>query len=508
MKNTGTSCALAAASGFLIAAFAFAEESVERHAGKVGDLTSSARVITAKSGEDIEVEAGVLLVAETRGRSDRVVSIPFYRLATTSDQPEAPIFLLAGGPGSSWIDRFENPENFAEAQFYRGIADVVLFDQRGAGHSLPRMECDDRGQLPSGEAINPEALTRELRDMSARCRRRWVAAGVDLRSYTTQESANDVLALQAALGYDRMTLVGGSYGAHLALALMRKAPERIERVILSGVEGLDHTWDDPAAKLAALERIAGAAEVSQELATTIPEGGLLEALRVVVKRLEADPVLVEVSGEDGSSPVSVMVDALAVRRFAAFQAGRRSRPNAWPEFILRLYREDYSQVARGALALRSLRIDEPLHYMMDCSSGVSPERAARYAADRASDLLGDINYEYRALCVPWDAADLGTGFRAPLVSDIPTLIVHGTWDTSTPIENAREVVAGLSNGHLVEVIGGTHGALYNLYAYWEPAYRLVEGFLRGQDDNLPSSVTLPPVTFTSPMPVPESASAP
>jgi len=40
-------------------------------------------------------------------------------------------------------------------------------------------------------------------------------------------------------------------------------------------------------------------------------------------------------------------------------------------------------------------------------------------------------------CDVWPFDDLGPAFRAEVISDIPTLIIHGTWDTSTPRERAR-----------------------------------------------------------------------
>jgi pimeloyl-ACP methyl ester carboxylesterase len=146
--------------------------------------------------------------------------------------------------------------------------------------------------------------------------------------------------------------------------------------------------------------------------------------------------------------------------------------------------------------MRDLRLDDPMHYMMDCASGISPQRAARYRRHPAQELLGDVNWEYETLCDVWQAPDLGPEFRAPLVSAIPTLIVHGTWDTSTPIENAREVIAGLSNGHLVEVIGGGHGALYDLDRSWPPMRERLAAFLRGERVRFPTSVTLPPVELS------------
>lgn len=56
-----------------------------------------------------------------------------------------------------------------------------------------------------------------------------------------------------------------------------------------GIEGTDQTWDDPAGFLATLERIAKAAESSDELGPHIPEGGLINALQTVIDRLEKHP---------------------------------------------------------------------------------------------------------------------------------------------------------------------------------------------------------------------------
>ena len=463
--------------------------SVERAAGSPGDLSIGTEAVTLEDNTLVEVEAGQFLVPENRNvPNSPVVSLPFYRLRSTTQNPANPIFLLAGGPGSSWIDRFENLENFNEVRFYQTFADVVLFDQRGAGHSLPKMSCDERQTLPLTIPLDPSTVASKLQEMSQACRDHWIEAGVDLSGYTTEENVDDVLELASALGYSKINLVGGSYGSHLALALMRAKSPMIGRVVLYGIEGLDQTWDDPGARLATYERIAGSIAASDPLGASIPESGLLESLREVIQRLEAEPVLVSIG--EGEEETKVLVDAEVVRRVAGFQAGRRSRPNAWPEFILDLVAGDYSFVARGAIAVRSLRLHHPMHYMMDCASGISPARAKRYRTDPAREILGDINFEYEALCGSWQAPDLGPEFRAPLFSEIPTLMMHGTWDTSTPIENAREVIATLPNGHLVEVIGGSHGALYNLYEEWKPMKQRLATFLKGGPLQFPSSVTL------------------
>lgn len=457
-------------------------------------LTTGTRTVTTDHGVTVEVEAGSLRVPAHRARPGGAeYELPYYRLRSTAAEPGAPIFLLAGGPGASWLDHLERREPFEEVQLYRSVADVILFDQRGGGRSRPVLRCEGSEPIPVDRPLDPGELAASMRRLSEACRDRLAAAGAVLEGLTTLESADDVDALRAALGYERMTLVGGSYGSHLALALMRRFPGRIDRVVLHGVEGLDHTWDDPAGRWAALERIAAAAEADPALRGEIPEGGLLAALKAVIRRLEEKPatVVVHHEGED----VAVVVDAALVRLVSSAQAGRRGRADAWPRMILELYRGDHERLAKNRLRKRRLRLDTPMHYMMDCASGVSPERAARYATDPAIEVLGDINLEYRAVCGAWRAPDLGPAFRAPVVSDIPTLIVHGTWDTSTPLTNAHEVASTLSDVRLVEVEEGGHGALYTLLEHWGPMHASLARFLRGEPVTFPARVSLPRVSF-------------
>ncbi|MEX1256784.1 MAG: alpha/beta fold hydrolase [Gemmatimonadota bacterium] len=461
-------------------------------------MTMESAVVEAFGGVALAADAGVLIVPESRTKATRrVISIPFYRLRSTSDTPASPIFLLHGGPGGSMIDGLQEEGTVEHILFYRGIADVVIFDQRGGGHALPELACDETSFIPSHEPVNLAAIAAAFRETSARCRADLVAEGVDLGAYNTIENAADMDALRSALGYERVTLIGGSYGTHLALTVMRLFPETVDRVVLHGVEGLDHTWDSPAGRLAVLERHAAAAEASAEMGSRIPAAGLIAALRGVIERLDLEPVRVPVPGAPDGSFETVGGDL--IRFLAGYEAGQRNRPNAWPEMILALSEGDYSFPATVAREIREegIQPDDPVHYTMDCASGISSARRERLAEEAGVDLLGGVNWEYEEICPVWDAPDLGDDFRSPLESAIPTVIVHGTWDYSTPIENAREVAATLSNSQLVEVVTGTHGALYNVFGRWQPMKSLLAAFLRGEEVRFPGEVQLE-VQFTAP----------
>lgn len=455
--------------------------------------TGAPRRLTAPDADGLALEAehGWLDVPENR-LADRParIRLPYYRFKSRARQPASPIFLLAGGPGASWMQRLEQRREYLEeVEYYRGIADVVVFDQRGAGDARPRLDCPQRARIPHDVPLSPERLATALREALAQCRDQWLARGVDLTAYNTVENAADVDALRRALGYRRITLLGGSYGSHLALQVMRDFPATVDRAVLYGVEGPDHTWDDPAAKLATLARIAAEIEHAPELVDAeLPDGGLLGVLAHVLERLEQAPVTVPVG--DGDAAPRVLVDAALVRRIAGHRAGSRDEPLAWPRFLIAMDRGDFSLAGRAALAWRDIPLDDPVHWSMDCASGISDARRRRLERSPASGLLGDPNFEYRELCGIWPHRDLGAGFRAPLRSRHPVLILHGDRDTSTPIENAREVAAALPNARLVEVRGGGHGAIYNLYQRWPPMRRRLAGFLAGGDADFPAHITL------------------
>jgi hypothetical protein len=136
--------------------------------------------------------------------------------------------------------------------------------------------------------------------------------------------------------------------------------------------------------------------------------------------------------------------------------------------------------------------------MLDCGSGITPERLAEQTADPANKLLWRMNSIYLDGCAAWDS-DLGDDFRRNFETEIPTVIVHGTWDLSTPLENAQELVPYFKNSKFIPVVRGPHGALV---AAMNASEEFRKGIMRfaasGDMSQLPDTVTLPPVTWRVP----------
>jgi pimeloyl-ACP methyl ester carboxylesterase len=92
-----------------------------------------------------------------------------------------------------------------------------------------------------------------------------------------------------------------------------------------------------------------------------------------------------------------------------------------------------------------------MSFMMDCYSGISPERRRRIKQEARRTLLADtMDLPQPDICDAWGNPDLGDAFRSTVRSKIPMLFISGTFDVRTPVSNAEEVRRGFSNSyHLI-----------------------------------------------------------
>lgn len=108
----------------------------------------------------------------------------------------APAIFLHGGPGAGCDAR---SRTFFDPEFYR----IVVFDQRGSGRSVPNASDDLRGSLVGN---------------------------------TTPNLVQDIDKIRKELGIEKWGVVlGGSWGATLALAYAQTFPDRCQCLVLRGV---------------------------------------------------------------------------------------------------------------------------------------------------------------------------------------------------------------------------------------------------------------------------------
>lgn len=411
-------------------------------------------VFEAEDGK-VEAERGTITVPENRSRpGGRTIDLAFVRFRSTSPKPGSPIVYLAGGPGGSGIGAAQGPR-FRLFQALREVADVIAFDQRGTGHSQPDMQCEQNRGLPLDKAGNLEEMLTILRAQSKACAAAMRARGIDLSVYNTIESADDLDALRRALGAEKISLWSISYGTHLAFATLRRHEPHIDRVILAGTEGPDHSWKLPSAQQALLEEIAALIKKDPVVGKAVPD--LLGLMRGVLDQLGRQPVTVTLTHPETGQSAPVTVGKLDLQVATAQMLTGPDSFAPLADVYARMAAGDFVSLALQTAQERQGALGSAMSMAMDCASGATAGRIQRIAEEAPGTLLGDaINVPFPGICAAWEVPDLGDTFRAPLVSAVPALFISGTLDGRTPVANAEEVRRGFRNGIHLVIEGAGH----------------------------------------------------
>jgi pimeloyl-ACP methyl ester carboxylesterase len=366
-----------------------------------------------------------------------------------------PIFFFAGGPGQSAVGLAGTVERLTSRLGAR--RDLVLIDQRGTGHSAP-LHCD----VPTAD----ESLARMLDRARAIAALDACRASLqklpwgDLRFYTTAIAMADADAVRAALGAERVDLIGISYGTRAALEYLRAYPTHVRRVVLDGVAPPDMVLpesDDVDAEtaLAALFRDCAAestcARAHPALAQTWQ--GALSALPKAIVFTE---------------PVSGQLRHVTMTREAL-----RSlvRPGLYSPALGALLPYAIEQAAAGryeplmTLAAGDVDISEGEHFSVVCAEDAPRMTAAGPGSDQGAQGL------YRAACARWPRGDVPPAFYTIPRSDAAVLLLSGGLDPVTPPRHAQRVAQALgpkarslvvaNNGHNVTAIACMRDAVFH-----------------------------------------------
>jgi len=451
------------------------------------------------TGETVRYEIGTLYVPENRGKPDsRRIGVGFARIKAPHPTGAPPVFWLPGGPGLSVLDAFTGKNESAQSRLrswvaFGAVGDLVVIEQRGY---------TSRGEMLIGTADaspldKPASVQADARAMQALAQQA-VAHNPDkdLSGYTIEAFAADVDDLRRALGYDKISLFGGSFGSQWSLAVMRFHPGIVARAVLSSVEPLNNGFDMPSHIFAALQRIAYDADRDPGLKPWLPQGGMMAAVRALHRRFAGGPVRVNVRDDAGKARTVV----LGAEDLQLALLAHTDEAEHWPAFILSLYYGHYEAWARQTLEDRSAGPVKLIGPLADSSLGVSAEREHQMRTDPAVDLLGTWNFESNLASAPdWPTPDMGDAVRLPRVTSIPIVFVHGDWDTSTPVENTLGLLPWFPNGHVVLVHRAGHdGAFYQLRES-PAAKRAIYDFLRtGDTRELPVEATVAAPEFEVP----------
>lgn len=410
----------------------------------------------------------------------RVVRLP----ATDATPGAPPVIYLAGGPGGSGVGTARGAR-WPVFDQVRRHSDVLLLDQRGTGLSDRAPECPYRHRFADAEPLQREAALVALQAAAARCVAWWQGNGVDLRAYTTAESADDIDALRRALGVPKVSVWGMSYGTHLAMAAARQHPSGIDRMVLMGTEGPDHTLKLPLAADALLEELGDVAEKDGFT-------DLVGSTRRVLASLRQAPAQGRSLMHKGRR---VTVGEFDAQLAIAAALGRRSTQQMLPLALREAERGNVDVLATLVLAVREqLGQFEAMPLAMDAASGQSTQRRALAAMQADKSLFGDaLNFPHPMLADHLGLMDLGEAFRAPLQTDIPALLVNGTLDGRTPMANVESLLPDFSNASQLQVYGASHDD--ELWLGTPGIAEAIGGFLDGKPTAAIARLDIPAPVF-------------
>jgi pimeloyl-ACP methyl ester carboxylesterase len=274
--------ALLAAAGLAFPTLAFAQ-ALARSGRRTSPSQAGPFRFKGWQGQETDAERGFFEVPEDRrDPGSRKIRLSYVRFASTAAKPGPPIVYLAGGPGGDGDGAATGPR-FPIFMALRAVADVIAFDQRGTGlsNAIP-----ERPALDAPAAgVHQAGLTSYFRTEFQSAWADWTKAGVAMTGYNTEQNADDIDDLRRHLGAEKVDLWGISYGSHLALSMLKRHGDRVNRVALASLEGQDQTVKRPAADRRLLRQVDALLAADPAVRAAIPD--LPALMRRVHAKLEA-----------------------------------------------------------------------------------------------------------------------------------------------------------------------------------------------------------------------------
>ena len=428
----------------------------------VGAVAAPGRASTPCGTTSGLVCSDVVVPHDRSGAVSGSVTLHVETLAP-SGTPRGTVFLIAGGPGQGSAHVFDlgSPDSAGLFRFLFPGYTLVAYDDRGTGAS-GLLNCPglQTATTPDGE----DAL-------AATCAS---SLGAQAQFYGTADHVEDLEAVRASLGVDRIALYGVSYGTKLALAYASAHPDHVERLVLDSV--LPPSLPDPFSANVARSMPATLAAFCTGVCDTATHD-FSGDVTTVANRLALKPIqgtVLQTTGKtkserlDGVGVLSVVIDsdlnpALAAELPAAMHAARAG--NTKP--LLRLYDLDTKASSLTAIDLSAALFaatvcrDGPFPWPSDSSPSVRAALLAQALAAMPAGSFGPFG-SYAAklgnadLCVDWPTPTGNAALQSTPYPDVPMLALSGGFDMRTPTAGAASVVAQFPQGHLVVVPGVGH----------------------------------------------------
>jgi pimeloyl-ACP methyl ester carboxylesterase len=390
------------------------------------------------------------------------IPIRFAVLGNVHRKP--PIVALSGGPGQAGVVLLDD---FADTlrPALRGGRAIVVLDQRGTGYS---------GVLRC-RPLEHSDLLKAGREAAA-CANR---LGARRDYYTSDDSVMDMEQLRTALGIDKWSIYGVSYGTYVAALYAQRDPAHVDKLVLDSIVepgGVNPLYPYT---FAAIPRVLqGICE--HGLCRTVTKDVVADTARLVA-RLGRHPLKGYVVGVRGRrKPMTFGRNRLFATLLsgdfdeslrAEYPTALRSALRGDPAPIIRLGRR--AALVEGGGETDPHFLSPTLYATTVCTEEKFPWDWNAAPAQRLAQTRAYVSGIPEAALFPFDHQTVFDSDEVNLCSrwpkdqrpslpppgplpDVPALLVSGQDDLRTPLEGAKQMAALLPHSSLVSVPGTGH----------------------------------------------------
>jgi pimeloyl-ACP methyl ester carboxylesterase len=402
----------------------------------------------------------------------RRFSLPVIKLpATDPSQRLGSLVVNPGGPGGSGVQYAMEATSQVSAAV-RARFDVVGFDPRGVGGSIPALHCLSDSQLDkyfatSDTPTNAQQLSTLVSQSKLFVRGCQQHSGPLLPYVATPNAARDMDVLRQALGDRKLTYLGKSYGTFLGTWYAQLFPKHVRALVLDGAV-------DPGESGFGLNRVqsqgfevalhAFTANCIQMSNCPLGHGGTVDAaignLQKLINQAAVHPLQSSIAGQPANGAMLLNGVALSLYDKSFWQYLREGLTAA------------YQGNGTGMVALADALVERNQngHYSnlnaaetaVDCIDRPWPKRLSEWRSAAASAAKGSPQF---GAAIMWSSLPCAY-WPVPAIKQItlraagapPILVVGTTRDPATPFRWAQALSRDLSSGVLLGWNGDGHTA--------------------------------------------------
>lgn len=414
------------------------------------------------------VDCGFVVVPELHARPDgAALRLAVARFHATKPNPAPePVIYLSGGPGGPGLTR-----GFLAryVPIFAADRDFIVFDQRGTGTSEPALDCPEataQGRADDQRNIGTqEAIDNDLAAVAA-CRER-LAGIVNLGAYSSVESAADVNDIRMAFGYDKINLLGISYGTRLALTVLRDFAPIVRSTIIDSVSPLQ--VDNYAQYTVSFDRAVRLlfADCAAAQACNRQYPNLHDDFSRVVAQLNAQPVTVAITDPKTHARYDLVITGTRLVGLMHNMLYIKTGIGRIPAMLAQLRNGKKELLQSTLTALYFTETSEGMAIAVRCTE-YAPFSNRENVTNAARDVLPEVAAEHLpgemaffSICEKWPTRLVDPRDHQPVASDVPTLVLESANDPTTPPAFGQLAAQTLSRSFYIETPGIGHSVLSN-----------------------------------------------